>query len=55
MTFNKAYQRAQELSVPRCKKTDKEGKRPAWPSQDLLVKLKDKKELHRQWKQGQVS
>jgi len=29
--------------------------RPAWLSQDLLVKLKGKKELHRQWQQGQVS
>jgi len=24
-------------------------------SQDLLVRLKDKKEMHRQWKQGPVS
>jgi len=36
--------RAQELSVPWCKKSGKEGKRPAWLSQDLLVKLKGKKE-----------
>jgi len=41
----------QELSVPRCKKSGKEGKRPAWLSWDLLVKLKGKRELHRQWKQ----
>ena len=34
----------QELSVPRCKKSGKEGKRTAWL-----------RELHRQWKQGQVS
>jgi len=33
----------------------KEGKRLAWLSQDLLVKLKGRRELHRQWKQGQVS
>jgi len=43
----------QELSVPRCKKSGKEGKRPAWLCRDLLVKLKGKRELHRQWKQGQ--
>jgi len=53
--FKDAFHRAQELSVPRCKESDKEGKRPAWLSQDLLVKLKGKRELHRQWKQGQVS
>ena len=32
-----------------------EGKRLAWMSQDLLVKLKGEKEMHGQWKQGQVS
>jgi len=41
--------------MPRCKKSGKEGKRQAWLSQDFLVKLKDKKEMHRQWKQAQVS
>ncbi|KGL92594.1 hypothetical protein N301_15996, partial [Charadrius vociferus] len=53
--FKDAFLRDQELSIPRCKKPGKEGKRPAWLSQDLLVKLKGKKEMHRQWKQGQVS
>ncbi|KAK4827155.1 hypothetical protein QYF61_015109 [Mycteria americana] len=38
-----------------CKKSGKEGKRLARLSRDLLVKLKGKKELHRQWKQRQVS
>ena len=50
-----AFHRAQELSVPRCKKSGKEGKRPAWLNRDLLVKLKGKSKLRRQWKQGQVS
>ncbi|KFQ55696.1 hypothetical protein N334_04196, partial [Pelecanus crispus] len=53
--FKDAFHRAQELSVPKCKKSGKDGKRPAWLSRDLLVKLKSKRELHRQWKQGQVS
>ncbi|KFP63365.1 hypothetical protein N322_04034, partial [Cariama cristata] len=53
--FKDTFRRVQELSIPRCKKADKEGKRPAWLSCDLLVKLKGKKEMHRQWKQGQVS
>jgi len=30
--FKDAFRRAQELSVPRCKKSDKEGKRLAWLS-----------------------
>jgi len=53
--FKDAFHRAQELSVLRCKIPGKEGKRPAWLSQDLLLKFKSKMELHRQWKQGQVS
>ncbi|KAK4827894.1 hypothetical protein QYF61_022317 [Mycteria americana] len=52
--FKDAFHRAQELLIPRCKKSGKEGKGLAWLSQDLLVKLKGKKEMQRQWKQGQV-
>lgn len=33
----------------------KEGRRPTWLSKDHLVKLKCKKEMHRQSKQGHVS
>ena len=46
-TFKDAFHKAQELSIPRCKKSSKEGKRPVRQSQDLLVKLKGKKELQR--------
>jgi len=37
------------------KKAGKEGRRPAHLSKDLLVKLKHKTEIQRQWNQGQVS
>ncbi|KFQ81143.1 hypothetical protein N335_03187, partial [Phaethon lepturus] len=53
--FKDTFHRAQELFIPRCKKLGNEGKRPAWLSGDLLGKLKGRKEMHRQWKQGQVS
>ncbi|KFR08762.1 hypothetical protein Y956_01152, partial [Nipponia nippon] len=53
--FKDAFHRAQELSIPRCKKSGKEGKRPAWLSHDLLVELKGKKRMHRQWKKVLVS
>jgi len=33
----------------------REGKRPAWLRQEMLVKLRKKRELHRQWKQGLAS
>lgn len=35
-------------------KSGKEGKRAAWLSQDLLVNVKGKKEMHKKWKQGRV-
>jgi len=52
--FKGAFHRAEELSVPRCKNSGKEGKTSAWLSRDLLVTLKGTRELHRQWMQGQV-
>jgi len=53
--FKDAFRRAQELSIPRCKNSGREGKKPALRSQDLLVTLKGKRELHKQWKQGLAS
>ncbi|KFQ06524.1 hypothetical protein N330_02323, partial [Leptosomus discolor] len=50
-----AFHTMQWLSIPRCKKQGKQGKRPARLSRYLLSKLKGKKEMHRQWKQGRVS
>ncbi|KAK4806761.1 hypothetical protein QYF61_005557 [Mycteria americana] len=38
--FKDAFHKVQELSVPRCRKSGKEGKRPAWLSRDM-------RELHR--------
>jgi len=49
--FKDAFHRMRELSVPRCEKSGKEGKRPAWLNHGLLLKLKSKRELHRQQKQ----
>jgi len=52
--FKEAFLSAQELSIPRCSKPGQEGKRLVWLNRDLLVKLKSKKKMHRQWKRGQV-
>lgn len=41
--------------IPMCKKLGKEGRRPAWLCKDHLVKLKHKKEINMQWKQGHTS
>lgn len=49
-----AFHGAQELSIPRWKKSSKKGRRPAGLSWDLLVTLKGKKELQGQSKRHQV-
>lgn len=38
--FKDIILRAQELLIPTCKRSGKEGRKPEWPSKDLLVKLK---------------
>ncbi|PKU48865.1 hypothetical protein llap_836 [Limosa lapponica baueri] len=53
--FRDAFHREQELLIPRCKKSSKKGKRPAWLNHALLIKLKAKKELHRKFKQDQIA
>ncbi|KFQ28626.1 hypothetical protein N331_01707, partial [Merops nubicus] len=53
--FKDTYQSVQELTIPSCRKSGREGRSPAWLSRDLLVRLKDKMRLHKHWKQGQVS
>ena len=53
--FKDVFQRAQELSVPKCKNSGRERKRLAWLRQEMLVKLRKKRELHRQWKQRLTS
>ncbi|KFO70779.1 hypothetical protein N303_15360, partial [Cuculus canorus] len=53
--FKEAFHRAQESSVPVCRKSGRKGKRLTWLSRELLVKLKKKKVLHRQCEQGQVT
>ncbi|KFV02204.1 hypothetical protein N339_05970, partial [Pterocles gutturalis] len=44
----------QEFSIPQ-KKSSKGGRRPAWLSKDLQLKLKEKREMYRKWKQGYVA
>jgi len=34
--FKDVFHRAQELSIPKCKKSGREGKRPAWLRQEML-------------------
>lgn len=53
--FKNAFLSMQELSIPKHTKSNQGGRKPAWLKKDLLVKLRDKKEMHKQWKQGIVA
>ena len=53
--FKDTLLRVQWLSIPRQKKSSKGGRRPLWLCKDLQLKLREKKELYRKWKQGCVS
>jgi len=52
--FMEAVLRAQELSIPKCRKSGKEGKRLPWLNHSQLVKLEGQEKMHRQWRQGEV-
>lgn len=41
--------------IPRCETLIKAGKRLTWLNRDLWVKIKNKRELHTQWRQEQVT
>ncbi|KFV00708.1 hypothetical protein N339_06110, partial [Pterocles gutturalis] len=53
--FEDTLLRGQELSIPQQKKSSKGGRQPAWLSKDLQLKLKEKRERYRKWKQGCVT
>ncbi|GAB0178727.1 hypothetical protein GRJ2_000338000 [Grus japonensis] len=47
--------RAQEQCIPTKRKLSINTKRPPWMTREILGKVKQKKEAHRKWKQGQVA
>ncbi|KFZ48645.1 hypothetical protein N338_08754, partial [Podiceps cristatus] len=53
--FKEVIHREQELLIPMCKKSGREGKRLVWLRREMLVKLRRKVEWHKQRKQGQAS
>ncbi|TRZ10607.1 hypothetical protein HGM15179_016504 [Zosterops borbonicus] len=52
--FKTEFLRAQEQTVPVCRKTSRRGKRPAWISKEVLDEIRNKKRMYRFWKEGQV-
>ncbi|RMC12138.1 hypothetical protein DUI87_11273 [Hirundo rustica rustica] len=49
------FLRAQEQTVPVCRKVSRWGKCPAWISKEVLEELRNKKRMYQLWKGGQVS
>lgn len=53
--FKNTFLRAKELSILQRKKSSRGGRKAVWLCKDLLVKMRDKKQTCRQWKQGGVA
>ena len=47
--------KAQEQAVPECCKASRRGRRPVWMSQELLLRLREKKRVYVLWKKGQAT
>jgi len=54
LIFQDHLLQAQETCIPTKRKSGKNTRRPAWMNEELLDKLKHKKEAYRAWKKGQV-
>uniref|UniRef100_A0A803YS52 Cadherin domain-containing protein n=1 Tax=Meleagris gallopavo TaxID=9103 RepID=A0A803YS52_MELGA len=50
--FKSTLLRAQRLPIPQQKKLSRGGRRPTWLCKDLQLKLREKREMYRKWKQG---
>lgn len=55
MLFKSRLLRAQEQAIPKCGKSSKRGRTPAWLSRDLPVELRRKRKVYGHWKQGQAT
>ena len=52
--FKDTLPRAQGLSMPQQKSSSRGGRRLSWLCKDLQLKLREKREMYRKWKQGCV-
>ncbi|KAK4821972.1 hypothetical protein QYF61_006171, partial [Mycteria americana] len=53
--FKEEVLKAQEQAVPRCRKTNRWGRRPAWLTRELWLKLRKKRRVYDLWKKGRVT
>ena len=55
LLFKSRLFRAQEQAIPKCGKSSKRGRRPAWLSRDLPVELRRQRKVYGHWKRGQAT
>ncbi|RMC19030.1 hypothetical protein DUI87_03634 [Hirundo rustica rustica] len=53
--FKMEILRAQEQTVPVCRKMSRQGKRPVWMSNEVLKELRNKKKMYHLFKEGLIS
>ncbi|KAK4825315.1 hypothetical protein QYF61_026834 [Mycteria americana] len=53
--FKEEVLKAQERAVPRCRKTSRRGRRPAWLNRELWLKLRKKRRVCDLWKKGRAT
>ncbi|KAK4811064.1 hypothetical protein QYF61_016350 [Mycteria americana] len=53
--FKEEVLKAQERAVPRCRKKNRRGRRPAWLTRELWLELRKKKRVYDLWKKGQAT
>ncbi|KAK4826044.1 hypothetical protein QYF61_003943 [Mycteria americana] len=53
--FQEEVLKAQERAVPRCRKTSRRGRRPAWLTRELWLELRKKRRVYDLWKKGQAT
>ncbi|KAK4809857.1 hypothetical protein QYF61_021317 [Mycteria americana] len=53
--FKEGVLKAQERAVPRCRKTSRRGRRPAWLNRELWLELRKKRRVCDLWKKGRAA
>ncbi|KAK4824103.1 hypothetical protein QYF61_010623 [Mycteria americana] len=53
--FKEEVLKEQERAVPRCRKTSRRGRRPAWLTRELWLELRKKRRVYDLWKKGRAT
>ncbi|KAK4831679.1 hypothetical protein QYF61_018676 [Mycteria americana] len=53
--FKEEVLKAQDQAVPRCQKTSRQGRRPAWLTRELWLELRKKRRVYDLWKKGRAT